>query len=187
MTDDEAMTFDSYVAEQLFQRRVVLARGILDEERATRTAAQLLTLEALALDPIQLHLSCPDGTLGAALSLADTVHVLRAELTAVAVGEVSGPAVGAYAAAPVRVAYPHARFLLAEPKAPERAGTATEVDTYAQEYLRRRDDLVNLLAEATGRQAESVAADLRAGRFLSAEEAVGYGLAQRVASGRSVR
>jgi ATP-dependent Clp protease, protease subunit len=182
MTQDRPVTFDTYVQEQLFERRVVLAQGVLDDDLATRTSAQLMTLEALADKPIRLHLGCPGGTLGAALSLVDTVHVLGVELTAVAVGEVSGAAVGVLAAAPRRLAYAHARFALNEPRAAEVQGTATEVDTFAKEHLRQRDALVEILAEATGRQAEAISDDLRHGRFLTAEQAIGYGLVTALVS-----
>ncbi len=182
MRDDRPTTFDSYVQEHLFERRVVQAQGFLDNDLATRTAAQLLTLEALADQPIRLHLACPGADLGAALSLADTVRMLGVELTVVAVGEVSGAALGVLAAAPVRVAYPHARFALTEPKAERIEATASEVDTYAREHLRLRDALVELLAEGTRRQAEAISDDLRRGRFLTAEEAVGYGLVSALVS-----
>jgi ATP-dependent Clp protease, protease subunit len=182
MRNDRPMTFDSYVQEHLFERRVVVAQGVLGDELATRTSAQLLTLEALATEPIRLHLSCPGGELGAALSLVDTVRVLGVELTTVAVGEVSGAALGVLAAAPRRLAYPHARFALTEPKSAEIRGTATEVDTFAREHLRQRDALVEILAEATGRQGEAISDDLRRGRFLTAEQAVGYGLVGELVS-----
>jgi ATP-dependent Clp protease, protease subunit len=180
MADDRVVTFDTYIQEQLFERRVVVAQGFLDDQLATRTAAQLLTLEALADQPIRLHLGCRGGELGAALSLVDTIHMLGVDLTAVAVGEVSGVAVAALAAAPIRLAYPHARFALDEPKAADISGSASEIDTYAREHLRMRDALIELLAQATGRQADAIAADLRKGRFLTAEEAVGYGLVTRL-------
>lgn len=182
MNHDRIVTFDTMVQERLFERRVVLVQGVVDDVLATRTAAQVLTLEAMAAEPIRLHLSASDGDVGAVLSLVDTVRMLGVELTAVAVGEVSGAAVGVLAAAPVRLAYPHARFALREPKAAEVRGTATEIETQAQEYLRLRDVLVDLLAGATGRQAEAVADDLRKGRFLTAEQAVGYGIVQRLVS-----
>jgi ATP-dependent Clp protease protease subunit len=110
------------------------------------------------------------------------VRVLGVELTAVAVGEVSGAAIGVLAAAPRRLAYPHARFALTEPKATEIHGTAGEVDAFAREHLRQRDALVEVLAEATGRQPEAISDDLRHGRFLTAEQAVGYGLVDAVVS-----
>lgn len=182
MSHDRPMTFDTYIQEHLFERRVVLAQGVLDDDLATRTSAQLLTLEALADKPIRLHLGCPGGELGATLSLVDTVRVLGVELTAVAVGEVSGAALGVLAAAPRRLAYPHAHFALSEPKAAEIHGTASEVDTFAREQLRQRDALVEILAEATGRQAEAISDDLRRGRFLTAEQAVGYGLVTALVS-----
>jgi ATP-dependent Clp protease, protease subunit len=177
---NDAMTFDAYIQGQLFERRIVLARGAIDEVAATNLAAQLLTLDANADQPIQLHLSSPGGDLGAALTLADTIRVLAAELTVTAVGEVSGAAIAVFAASPKRTSYPHARFGLKEPESKQLTGTATDLGTHAQEYLRQRGNLVELLATATGRQAEAVDADLRTGRYLSAEEAVGYGLIQSV-------
>jgi ATP-dependent Clp protease, protease subunit len=177
------MTFDSYIQGQLFERRIVLARGTLDEVVATNLAAQLLTLDANADEPIQLHLSSPGGDLGAALTLADTIKVLAAELTVTAVGEVSGSAIAVLAASPRRTGYPHARFGLREPESRQLTGTATDLGTHAQEYLRQRGALVDLIADATGRQAEAVDADLRTGRFLSAEEAMGYGLIHNVKIG----
>jgi len=178
-------TFHTLIQERLFERRVVLAQGVIDDELATRTAAQLLTLEALAPEPITLRLACPAGELGAVLSLADTIHMLGVELTAIAVGEVSGAAIGALAAAPSRLAYPHARFALIEPKAEPTSGRASDIDTYAKEYLTRWHQLVELVADATGRQAEAVASDFREGRFLTAAEAKGYGLVSGVVSAGS--
>lgn len=176
----DATTFDGYIQGQLFERRIVLARGAIDEVMATNLAAQLLTLDANADEPIQLHLSSPGGDLGAALTLADTIKVLAADLTVTAVGEVSGAAIAVLAASPKRTGYPHARFGLKEPESRQLTGTATDLGTHAQEYLRQRGNLVDLIAEAAGRQAEAVDQDLRTGRFLSAEEAVGYGLIDRV-------
>lgn len=177
-----AMTFESYLHNQLFERRIVLAQGVLDDERATNVSAQLLTLEALAAEPIRLHLASPSGDLGAALSLVDTIGVLGVELTAVAVGEVSGAAVAAYAAAPKRLAYPHARFGLKEPEGPEFKGSATEIGSRAEDYLNRHQAYVEVLAEATGRQPDAIAADLRTGRYLTADQAIGYGLVEEIAS-----
>ncbi|GAB3436427.1 ATP-dependent Clp protease proteolytic subunit [Flindersiella endophytica] len=181
MIGERGIDFETYLHSQLFERRIVLAQGPLDDERATRVSAQLLTLEALAAEPIRLHLASPSGDIGAALSLVDTIGVLGVELTAVAVGEVTGAAVAAYAAAPKRLAYPHARFGLREPEGPEFKGSATEIGSRAEDYLNRHQAFVEVLAEATGRQPDAIAADLRTGRYLTADQAVGYGLADEIA------
>jgi ATP-dependent Clp protease, protease subunit len=181
MIGDRAVSFDSYLQNQLFERRIVLAQGPLDADRATSVSAQLLTLEALAAEPIRLHLASPGGDLLAALSLVDTIGVLGVELTAVAVGEVSGAAVAPFAAAPRRLAYPHARFGLKEPEGPSFEGSATEIGSRAEDYLSRHQAFLEVLAEATGRQPEALAADLRTGRYLTAEQAIGYGLVSEIA------
>lgn len=180
MSHDRAMSFETYLQEQLFERRVVLAQGELDVERATNVSAQLLTLEALADEPIRLHLASPGGELGAVLGLADAIGMLGVELTVVATGEVGGAALAAYAAAPVRLAYPHARFALTEPDGPAFDGPATQLESLAEEHLRRHHAYVELLAEATGRQPDAIADDLRRKRYLTVSEAVGYGLVTSV-------
>ncbi|REF34932.1 ATP-dependent Clp protease proteolytic subunit [Thermasporomyces composti] len=177
---DQQPTFDSFLQERLFDQRVVVARGVLDAAMANRTSAQLLALQARAAEPVRMHLACAEGELGAALSLADTIRALSVELTAVAVGEVSGAALGVLAAAPRRVAYPHARFRLVEPPATHVRGRATEVGTVAEEYARMVRALTELLAEATGQHVETVLADLRQGRFLTTEQALSYGLLDTV-------
>lgn len=187
MNDDRTVSFETYVQEQMFSRRVVLAQGELDVDRATNLSAQLLTLEALADEPIRLHLASPGGDLGAALGLADAIGMLGVELTAVAVGEVGGAALAAYAAAPVRLAYPHARFTVTEPTGPAFDGPASQVDNLAKEHLRRHHAYVELLAECTGRQPDAIDADLRKGRFLTASEAIGYGLVTRLETGQGRR
>lgn len=168
--------FDAYVQDRLLEQRIVLAQGMLDRERATSVAAQLLTLEAWAHEPIVLRMACHGGELDAVLGLVDAIGALGVELRAVAAGEVSGAAVAAYAAAPVREASPHARFGLREPEAPPIDGPASRIAGLAEEHLARHDTFVNVLAEATGRRAVTVAADLRQGRFLTADEAADYGL-----------
>jgi ATP-dependent Clp protease protease subunit len=179
---DQRPTFDSLLQERLFNQRVLIAQGVLDETMANRISAQLVALEALAAEPIRMHLACAEGKLEAALVLVDAIRTLGVELTAVAVGEVSGAAVGVLAAAPRRVAYPHARFRLVEPPAPEVRGSATEVEAWAGEHLRMLHALVELLAQVTGQRAETVLADVRQGRFLTAEQAVLYGLVDTIAT-----
>lgn len=180
-------TSTPWLEERLFDRRMVLLQGPLTQEAATRAAAALLTLDALAPDPVRLHIGARDGELTAAFAVMDALDAMRAPVQAVAIGEVGGAAIGVFAAAGQRLAYPHSRFRLAEPKVAGVAGTADEVVAAAGRYLRDLEDLVLRVAEATGQPRSRVEDDLAAGRTLTAAQAKEYGLVQTVLSPGSSR
>jgi len=166
--------------ERLLERRIVLVHGHLNHDRATETAAMLLTLDADSAEPVDLRLDSPDGELGAALLLTDTIDLMRAPVHLVCTGEVAGPPLVVLTAADRRETTPHARFVLREPRL-EVAGTADQVAVLAQQQADMLGQVCARLAALTGRTVEQIRADMRPpGRFLSAEDAVAYGLAERV-------
>lgn len=171
------------VSERLYEQRIVLAHGELTPERATAWCAQLLTLGAIGREPITLHLSIPDGELGATLTLLDTLDSLTVEVTAVVAGRLGGPPVGLLTAVTHRQATPNSVLRLGEPRLAA-VGTAEEVAAADEQGRRMLEALYRRLAELTGRDVEQIRADARAGRILSAEEAVEYGLVESVSRPR---
>jgi ATP-dependent Clp protease, protease subunit len=165
-----------WLDEQLFGRRMVFLRGVIEPEMAGRAAATLLALDALAPDPITLHLSAEEGQLAAVFTLVDALDAVQAPVHATAVGQIGGAAIGVFCAAPTRSAFAHARFRLSEPKVTSPGGTADQVVAEAGRYLRDLEDLVLRIAAATGQPRSRVEDDLSRGRVLSAEEAIEYGL-----------
>lgn len=166
----------------LLKRRIVLVTGLLTEELASMAAAQVMTLDAEDDEPLQLHIASPDGDLGAALLLADTVGLANAPITAFCRGTLGGPALAPFAAAPRRIASPHATFRMSEP----RTSLSGRVDEIAAHAAAIRQQLANLhaqLALATGQPADRIAADMEKGRILTADEARDYGLVHEVAGG----
>lgn len=166
----------------MFDWRIVLLQGTVTAEVASRTAAALLTLDALGAEPVRLHLAASGDDLVAAFALVDALDVMRAPVHAIATAEVSGSAIGIFAAAKRRLAFPHARFRLTEPKVDRVAGTADEVTAAAGRYLRALEDLVLRIVAASGQPRSRVEDDLAAGRILRAEEAVEYGLVEEIAT-----
>src|SRR3954454_1987763 len=169
------------VLGQLMTRRVVLLTGTLDATAADDTSARLLLLDQRSAEPISVHMSCPDGELDATLSLIATVDLIEAEVHAVAAGTLSGAAIGAFAAATQRRAHPHTTFLMFEPKADLRGG-ADQLAAAAEQHRHQLETLVGRIATACGRDAAVVAEDLRAGRLLTAADAVDYGLVHDLTS-----
>jgi ATP-dependent Clp protease protease subunit len=172
----------SWLEERLFDQRVVLLHGPVSPELASRVAATLLTLDAYGTQPVRLHLNSADGDLTAVFAIVDTLDIMRAAVHAYAMGEVGGAALGVYAAARQRLAYPHARFRLAEPKVAGLAGTADDVAAAAGRHLRALEDLVLRVAAATGQPRSRIEDDFATGRLLTAEEAREYGLVGKIVS-----
>ena len=169
------------VYERMFERRIVLAHGELDDEAATSLCAQLLTLDAERNEPIRLEVQGLTAGLGAALTVIGVLDVLRVPVHACAGGQVSGPALGVLAAAPQRRAYPNAVFLLSEPQLGFE-GSATSLSSHEEQVRGMMDALYLRLAEVTGREVDEIRADARRGRYLTVDEAIGYGLIQAPAS-----
>jgi len=177
-TVDEGMA--PWLEEKLFGQRIVLVQGPVTGAVASRAAASLLTLDALGTDPVRLQLTAADGDLTAVFAVVDAIDAMRAPVHVVAVGEVGGAALGVLAAGGRRLAYPHARFRLAEPKLTGVAGTADEVAAAAGRYLRALEDLVLRIVAATAQPRSRVEDDLAATRVLTAPDAKDYGLIEEI-------
>ena len=171
------------VYERLFERRIVMAHGKLDDEAATSLCAQLLTLDAERNEPIRLEVQGLSAELAAALTVMGVLDVLRVPVHAYAGGQVAGPALGVLAAAPQRRAYPNAVFTLSEPRL-DFEGSATSLASEEEQVRVMMDVLYLRLADVTGREVDEIRADARRGRSLTADDAIGYGLVQGRADAR---
>jgi ATP-dependent Clp protease protease subunit len=167
------------LADRLMDRRIVRLAGPLDLLAVNDASARLMLLDALGDDPVELVLSCPDGDLTAAMALADTIELLGVEVKAMCAGVVGGVALLPYAVCTRRVAQEHATFRLLNPKQSVMGfgrGLADAVD----HELRFVSDFHKRLARACHRGFEEVAADFESGRYLTAAQAVGYGLVDEI-------
>src|SRR3954451_9565381 len=131
-----------WLEERLFDQRIVMVRGPLTQQAATGIAAALLTLDASAADPVQLHVASGSGELGAALAVIDVIDSMAVPVHAVVTSEAGGAILAVLAAAQQRAAYRHARFKLAEPHAAGVTGTADEVAAAAGQHLRELEELI---------------------------------------------
>jgi ATP-dependent Clp protease, protease subunit len=172
-----------WLAERLLDRRVVALAGAVDDETTNRTVAALALLDASGDEPVELRLSGVSAGLDAALTLVDALDLMGAPVHATCLGTLTGPAVAVFAVADRRVLGAHAAVHLTEPRSPGGI-PGRDVEALAAEHARQLRRLAERLAEASGHVADEVAADLRAGRLLSAEEARAYGLADAVETGR---
>ena len=164
-----------WLAERLFDQRVVTLSGELDTDAVNRAVAELALLDATGNDPVRLRLSGVGVDLEGALTLVDALDLVGVPVHATSLGTLSGPAVAVLAVADRRVTGAHAMVRLCEPRAPHGV-PGHEVEAWAAEHARQLRRLQERLAAACGRSVDEVAADMRAGRLLDAEEARAYGL-----------
>jgi len=176
----------SWLEQRMFEQQTVAVTGPITPEVTSRVSAALMTLDALAgpRGSITMHVSSPDGELSAAFGLIDVLELMQTPVRAVALGLVGGAAVGVYAAATERLAYPHARFALSEPRVDELAGTAEDVTRAAGAHLRLLEDFAVRLASRTGHSESEIEHALSDRRDLSVPEAVEFGLVHSLIPGR---
>jgi ATP-dependent Clp protease protease subunit len=167
------------LAQRLFAQRVVLLHGTLDDATVGRASAELMTLDAEGDDAVSLRIDSGDGSLALALTLMDIIELMGVPVRALCLGQIAGPALGVVAVCSHRAAMPSTRFVLREPS----TKLESHVRNVAQWAELRADDRQRFCARvagAVGTSTERVAADLARGLFMSATEAVTYGLLDEV-------
>jgi ATP-dependent Clp protease, protease subunit len=171
---------------QLLENRVVRLWGPLDDNAVARACAEMMALDATGDAAVQLYVGSSGGPLHSAMSLIDTMDLLGVPVHVTCLGRAEGAAVGVVAAGVRRVAAPHAQFHLTEPEVSV-SGNASQLAAWAEQHRVELERFVKRLAQATGRPAEHLEADLSLGRWLDAGEALQYGLIDEIwGRGRSV-
>jgi len=176
-----ALDPQQWLQRRLFEARVVLLDGPLDDARASLVGAGLMTLDASGDDPVDLRIDSAGGSAGAALALMDVIDLLGVTVRAWCTGQAGGPAVGVLAVCHRRTMSPHARVHLTEP-AVEFEGSARLLQQMAEAHAAQWAMFCRRLAEATGQGADRVEEDTARGRYLTADEARSYGIVDEVAT-----
>jgi ATP-dependent Clp protease, protease subunit len=167
--------FSETLRSRLLDQRVVLLHGPLDDRSVTRVSAELMTLDADGDGSVTLRLDCGEAGLAPALTLMDVIEVMGVPVHVLCLGQVGAGAIGVVAVCAHRSAMPSTRFSLCEPTTRHEAHVRN-VSQWAELSARERRRFCERLGVATGRSVAAVEEDLARGRFLSAAEAVGYGI-----------
>jgi ATP-dependent Clp protease protease subunit len=177
--------YDIY--SRLLKERVVFLVGPVDDPVANVVVAQLLFLESENPDKdINLYINSPGGNVSSGLAIYDTVQFIKPDVSTICVGLAAsmGALLLAGGAKGKRYCLPHSRLMIHQPSGGA-YGQATDIDIHAREILRLRERLNEVLAEHTGQPLEKIATDTERDNFMGAEEAVEYGLVDRVLSNRA--
>ena len=171
---------------RLFERRVLFLRGPIEDTKADELVAQMLALDAEGAEPITLFIDSPGGSATGMFAVYDVVRLLRAPVHATCVGIAASAAAFLLATATgTRSATPNARIMIHQPSGGAQ-GTAADIQIQAAQIGLLRARAEQILAERTGQPLERIAADTQRDYWLSADEAVGYGLLDEVARRRPV-
>jgi ATP-dependent Clp protease protease subunit len=169
------------VSERLFEHRTVLLFGEVTPALAERVSAQLLALAARGPAPIRLLINSPGGHVESGDSVHDVIRFIEPEVKILGTGWVASAGALIFVATErhLRFALPNTRFLLHEPSGGI-GGPAADIEIEARQVLAMRARLHAIFARATGQPVEKVASDTERNHWLSAEEALAYGLVGRI-------
>jgi ATP-dependent Clp protease protease subunit len=169
------------VAEHLFASRTVLVFGEINVALAESVTAQLLALDARSHEPIRVLINSPGGHVEAGDTMHDVIRFLQADVRVVATGwcASAGALIFAGARRENRLALPNTRFLLHQPLGGV-GGPASDVEIEARQILLMRERLNRIFADATGQPLEKIARDTERNHWMTAQEALDYGLVGRI-------
>jgi ATP-dependent Clp protease protease subunit len=178
-------SFDIY--SRLLRERVVFVGSAIDDDIANLVVAQLLHLEAE--DPekdIQLYINSPGGVVYSGLAIYDTMRFIKPDVatTVCGIAMSMGSLLLAGGARGKRAALPNSRILIHQPHGGYQ-GQSTDIQIHAKESLALRRRMEEIYAEHTGHTPERVSADLERDRFFTPEEALEYGMIDRVTALRN--
>jgi len=176
--------FDIY--SRLLKERVVFLVGPIEDHTANLVVAQMLYLESENPDKdIHLYVNTPGGTVNSGLAIYDTMQFVRPDVSTVCIGQAAsmGAVILAGGAAEKRFALPQSRVMIHQPWGGFQ-GQATDIDIHAREILEMRERLNQILSRHTGRELEVVKEDTERDNFMGGEQAVKYGIIDRVIESR---
>ncbi len=179
--------YDIY--SRLLKENIIFLGTPLDDSVANLVIAQLLFLAAE--DPqrdISLYINSPGGSISAGLAILDTMRFVEPDIVTICVGQAASMAAVLLAAGTKgkRYSLPHSRILIHQPSMSGLAGQAADIDIYAREILRMREMLNEILSASTGQPIEKVARDVDRDYIMAPEQALEYGMIDRVITSREL-
>ena len=172
--------YDIY--SRLLKDRIIFLGGEVEDNMANTIVAQMLFLEAEDPDKdIYLYINSPGGVVTAGMAIYDTMQYIKPDVATICIGQAAsmGSLLLTAGAKGKRFALPNARIMIHQPLGGAR-GQSTDVQIQAKELLRTRHMLNEILSERTGKSMEQVENDTERDNFMSASEAVEYGLIDKV-------
>lgn len=173
-------SYDIY--SRLLEERIIFITGEINDTTADIVVAQLIYLEGKDADkPINIYINSPGGSVTAGLAIYDTMNYIKCDVSTICIGLAAS--MGAFllssGAKGMRYALPNAEIMIHQPLGGA-SGQASDVAIHAEHILKTKEKLNRILAKNSGKDYETVVKDTDRDNFLSAEEALAYGLIDEI-------
>jgi ATP-dependent Clp protease protease subunit len=174
------------LAGRMLKTRTILLSGEINKELAEKTIRQLLLLEDMNDDPIRIFIDSPGGDADAGYAIFDMIRFVKPKVWTIGMGLVASAAAIIQLASPRerRVGLPNSHYLIHQPLSGIR-GVATDIEIHAKELEKLRGKINRLIAEETGNSTSQVEKDTDRDYWMTAVEAVNYGLINKVITNRN--
>ena len=186
LSDDDKPVINIEKSDRLedqlaFKSRYVLVFGVVDDKLAHATCRRLLALSEESDAPITMLISSPGGHVESGDAIHDMIRFVRAPVTVVGTGWVASAGAHIFLAPPKerRLCLPNTRFMIHQP-AGGAGGQATDIAIQAKEILRTRERIARVISKQTGKPYDSVRVDIERDFWMSAQEAIDYGIVSRI-------
>lgn len=179
-TKNGERSYDIY--SRLLKDRIIFLSGEINNDVADVVVAQLLFLEAEDPDKdIMLYINSPGGLVTSGMAIYDTMNYIKAPVSTIVIGMAASMAAVLLAAGTKgkRVALPNAEIMIHQPLGGAQ-GQATDIAIQAEQILKSKKKINRILADCTGKSEEQIAADVERDHYLSADEALEYGLIDNI-------
>lgn len=176
------------LSEKFLKTRQIILSGEIDEENTAKTIKQLLLLEADSDKPIYMYIDSPGGSIDSGFGIYDMIRFINAPVYTIGTGLIASMGSIILLSVPKerRFALPNSHYLIHQPLIGGVArGVATDLNIQAEEIAKSKDKLINLIASETGKDEAQVRADCDRDHWLTASEALDYGLVGKIVSKRS--
>ena len=172
-------SYDIY--SRLLKNRIILLSSEINDEVASSVVAQLLYLDSLNHDDISIYINSPGGSITSGMAIFDTMNFVESDVSTICLGMAAS--MGAFLLScgkkGKRYILPHAEVMIHQPLGGAE-GQATEIKIAAERILKLKDILNNILAKNTNQPLEKIANDTERDHFLTAEEALKYGIVDKI-------
>ncbi len=185
---EESEKKDDSISEKFLKTRQIILSGEINEENVEKAIKQLLLLEADSDKPIYIFIDSPGGSIDSGFGLYDMIRFINAPVYTIGTGLIASMGSIILLSVPKerRLALPNSHYLIHQPLIGGVArGVATDLQIQAEEIAKSKDKLIKLIAQETGKSEDEVRADCDRDHWLSAQEAVSYGLVSKIVTKRA--